>query len=71
MRKIVAKIAKKSQIKAKNFQFPSIFIIICSFFAWNLNDIVEYVTNDDSQVSFSNYARNFIGKIDKLCLGIE
>ena len=35
------------------------------FFAWNLNDIVEYVTNDDSQVSFSNYARNFIGKLPK------
>jgi hypothetical protein len=32
---------------------------------WNLKEIVEYVTNDDSQVSFSNYARNFIGKIDK------
>jgi len=28
MRKIVAKVAKKSQIKAKNFQFPSILTII-------------------------------------------
>ena len=33
--------------------------------AWNLKDIVEYVTNDDSQVSFSSYARTYIEKIDK------
>ena len=33
--------------------------------AWNLKEIVEYVTNDDSQVSISNYARTYIEKIDK------
>lgn len=32
---------------------------------WNLKEIVEYVTNDDSQVSFSSYARTYIEKIDK------
>ena len=32
---------------------------------WSLKDIVEYVTNDDSQVSFSSYARTYIEKIDK------
>lgn len=32
---------------------------------WSLKDIVEYVTNDDSQVSFSSYARPYIEKIDK------
>lgn len=32
---------------------------------WSLKDIVEYVTNDDSQVSFSSYTRTYIEKIDK------
>ncbi len=32
---------------------------------WSLKDIVEYVTNDDSQVSFSSYSRTYIEKIDK------
>ena len=32
---------------------------------WSLKDIVEYVTNDDSQASFSSYARTYIEKIDK------
>ena len=33
--------------------------------AWNLKDIVEYVTTTGSHVSFSSYARTYIEKIDK------
>ena len=32
---------------------------------WSLKDIVEYVTVSESQVSFSNYARTYIERIDK------
>lgn len=32
---------------------------------WSIKDIVEYVTTTESHVSFSNYARTYIEKIDK------
>jgi hypothetical protein len=37
----------------------------CRLFYVEPKGIVEYVTNDDSQVSFSSYARTYIEKIDK------
>ena len=74
-----SKVVSSQNVKSKSEITDSYVLSFCSslilqwmeklnhvdYSAWNLNDIVEYVTNDDSQVSFSSYARTYIKKIDK------
>lgn len=74
-----SKVISSQNVKSKSEITDSYVLSFCSslilqwmekinhvdYSAWNLKDIVEYVTNDDSHVSFSNYARTYIEKIDK------
>ncbi|MDO5489841.1 MAG: phage integrase SAM-like domain-containing protein [Bacteroidaceae bacterium] len=74
-----SKVVSSQNVKSKSEITDSYVLSFCSslilqwmeklnhvdYSAWSLKDIVEYVTNDDSQVSFSSYARTYIEKIDK------